>query len=1120
VTRGRADRVRATAPGPAPASAVAAPPTARPPLRHELTAALERREIAPSIAARIDRARAGGRPVEPPGGPSARLHEDAEADALAAELGARAFTTGRNVFVRRGELTPGLLAHELHHVRQQALGPPVSSLRIDRKDSAAEREAARAARGAVASVTPVPAGLVQRQAAPASMQPPNQTLLPDLTQIHWRAVQSDDAVLMLRGDDHALYVLPARGLVFEPLPEAPQAKAAQPASIGIPAAGHAATYLVRTGQGVGVLIDAAGTARGQPNVLMPASLAFIRARMGITNILGAVLSHTHADHIANLESFVQSGQVTGNRVFVYPGWESATAGPLARVFASLRAQRYAAQGFGPGWQPTQLTTRDVAGVTSATLQLGDARIDVVTRSVDLQRYVAELRAGRSGTKFADAASMLTRVRLAGFDFDLTIVGDIRGETLADLHDQMGAAAFNDFFKDTRVLGGFQHHLGAVNSARDVRGMLLLLRAARSAEVQLTAVVQTDAGRNMDLIRQLQEAGVRVIALGQVDPNAPAGVTIKATGAVEAQGAQTFDPTATALEAQSRIARLLRAAEVLEQHPTLISVSGAGHREIAQGLRAEAERLRGALYERQELALGQTWRSTTRADYATRLAQNTTSLTTPRGMAASVGDDGLRMLGRVAERGEEMEREVYLARQIGRASERLRRLVMEVEPEFARAVLADEFGRATTERETLRAQRRAETTLRRQAELQRIVGSSGGGGMGRMGKGVAVGLIALQLFEIVEPFITFEIQQYRDRKARDFYTFLTVGSWWQDKAVPMPLRARRGGADVPLGEMTPAALRRIWEDLPSNQQRPQKELPEAVQKSSPLQALWIPRLSEWPAPAQIWDAFRLWISIQVNTFDDYAAEFMDVPNPAIRQQGSFQTGTWEVLTGSIDSDGHVEEHWDASPELTKIMNATANTVIAGTEQRIEEAWKRRGAIEQQPSTMYDPNVPRAPIRQPLTRAHFRSGVGPVYSAIYIEAIHDWEIRKLDSFRFFDRNPYFQVHDAMGGPRGYVMVTGADYNTAAALRAGRTWHEDPARTVKIPKDVTPMYETLPRPPEYSAEEKAALAAAQAQQAVYYATPSSNVFRGEVHFPVLGPNVEGAVYVEASDLGEREL
>ncbi|MGJ7506603.1 eCIS core domain-containing protein [Variovorax sp. GT1P44] len=54
-----------------------------------------------------------------------RIHHDSRADGLSESLSARAFTTGRDVFFRQGEYSPGtssgreLLAHELTHVVQQ-----------------------------------------------------------------------------------------------------------------------------------------------------------------------------------------------------------------------------------------------------------------------------------------------------------------------------------------------------------------------------------------------------------------------------------------------------------------------------------------------------------------------------------------------------------------------------------------------------------------------------------------------------------------------------------------------------------------------------------------------------------------------------------------------------------------------------------------------------------------------------------------------------------------------------------------------------------------------------------------------------------------------------------------
>lgn len=58
-----------------------------------------------------------------------RVHADGEANELSRDLGAKAFTSGRDVFFREGAFDPStpegfsLLVHESTHVLQQAAGP-------------------------------------------------------------------------------------------------------------------------------------------------------------------------------------------------------------------------------------------------------------------------------------------------------------------------------------------------------------------------------------------------------------------------------------------------------------------------------------------------------------------------------------------------------------------------------------------------------------------------------------------------------------------------------------------------------------------------------------------------------------------------------------------------------------------------------------------------------------------------------------------------------------------------------------------------------------------------------------------------------------------------------------
>ncbi|MFI2758902.1 DUF4157 domain-containing protein [Streptomyces echinatus] len=92
------------------------------------------------LAARITALRGGGKPLPAElraeaesgfGTPlgDVHLHDDAEAAELASLLGARAFTSGNDIFFNSGEYNPStpdgyeLLAHELTHTLQQSAGP-------------------------------------------------------------------------------------------------------------------------------------------------------------------------------------------------------------------------------------------------------------------------------------------------------------------------------------------------------------------------------------------------------------------------------------------------------------------------------------------------------------------------------------------------------------------------------------------------------------------------------------------------------------------------------------------------------------------------------------------------------------------------------------------------------------------------------------------------------------------------------------------------------------------------------------------------------------------------------------------------------------------------------------
>lgn len=108
-----------------------------------------------------------------------RVHDDAAARASAAEIGARAYTSGNHIVLGAGGADKHTLAHELTHVIQQRQGPVAgtadgSGLKVsdpsDRFERQAEANASRVMSGGSSLLAPAPAQAagVQRAAGPQS----------------------------------------------------------------------------------------------------------------------------------------------------------------------------------------------------------------------------------------------------------------------------------------------------------------------------------------------------------------------------------------------------------------------------------------------------------------------------------------------------------------------------------------------------------------------------------------------------------------------------------------------------------------------------------------------------------------------------------------------------------------------------------------------------------------------------------------------------------------------------------------------------------------------------------------------------------------------------------------
>ena len=113
----------------------------------------------------------GARPAFAGERPDVRLHDDGVAAGLSRQLGALAFTFGRDIFLAGNAPDLGsddgqaMLRHELTHVDQQARSGTTRPLRVSSPDSPAEQEATRAQHARTETVTAAH-GTVARQEMP------------------------------------------------------------------------------------------------------------------------------------------------------------------------------------------------------------------------------------------------------------------------------------------------------------------------------------------------------------------------------------------------------------------------------------------------------------------------------------------------------------------------------------------------------------------------------------------------------------------------------------------------------------------------------------------------------------------------------------------------------------------------------------------------------------------------------------------------------------------------------------------------------------------------------------------------------------------------------------------
>lgn len=1061
-----------------------------------------------------------------------RTYSGIPAAKSAEAFGAKAYTIGSNIVFADGHYAPGtavgqrLIAHELAHVVQQAGGSARDGyLPIH------ERAAP---------------GVVHREAAETESEAsvPEEVKvalsgLPDWTALSWKP--EDDYVLLIHSGQR-LFVLPSTGLLYRPTPPEGAPKTPSDPWYGVPAVGKEGRGLVRTSSGVGVWLDVGGA----PAALLPQALAELRIRMGVASIERVIPLHIHADHERDLIAEIKRSKLSASQVVIAGAWLRGKTGPLVKDVNALRGTKdpdLVTRGFGPQWQPAHpsVTPLPKSGAFRIPVTFAESNVamELIGTGEAFAAYEQAHQAGEPRAPLTDAASFLAIVTNPAAKYDIAVVNDLRGADILRLRDALETAAPGSFaaaFARVRVMHGFQHHLGAVNSPDDVRGIIELLNVTLMQSGELTVVVQTRKGfMNEELAAALRSAGVRVVAA--LEPVGPVfGTAIARTsGRVATRGAGIEDVRGEriAREANQRLAGLRELVGVLERDGDLLSYE-TSREQATQELRAQRNALESLLKERNralfEPLIPEARRPATAqplralADINVAIDQtlqiqsySAHDLELARGVAKNAAD--LRALNQ----------ELARLKGEGEASVELYKLVARLDPRVAESLMFDSQGRPFPERLVRRS-------LAAQAQLEEL-GREGpaiaGGVPSRLFTGV---LLVVTIVNEVGPVVE---ATRRTHLQENVLRFLQIAEWWGQLGVKPLLGA---AVDPVFGEATlltgtdkqeeiwNRVAKKVWGQIPVDQRVPEEKLPKDVREAAEVDDLWIESI-----PSINWIPFGLWITAHVRNYDEYAARFVDSKPQGIRRRGDdFATSEWDILLATFETSGYnrIEDHWYHDETFSKIMRATARRVIAGTEAAIGRTWQRRVTEPPPP----EPTAIRAPeetVRavspiegmRPTRRARFKADrtheVFGVYDQDRIIGPRDW----------WAPSPFFIVFEYEPAPEGYLAVSGADYNTYGAIRSAATFMRDLTEIVQIrsplrdPGDVLArtenIFSDIPREEDLSDRERRAIRDWRSNPTnvrfIRYDAGPSNPYMGEIQYywARTGPNVRVTALARKDDL-----
>ena len=915
----------------------------------------------------------------------------------------------------------------------------------------------------------------------------------------WLTDEDDNMLHIISGEKHYLINL-------NPYVRIVPDKGDNTPIFGVFATGKGGSALVKTEKGRAIMFDA-GSGSSVRLAVYERELSQLLSFMGIKRVDALFLTHHHEDHTNKIVEVIKKFRIRAENLIIseYFSYKSGVREKIEKLANDKETRTL-------GYNRFQfLNNFELPLSNSKILEFnsreGNLIFEYLANKEDVEKLIEEVKKGKKpNSKIEDAASFLVKVSEYGKEFKMVILNDFRGINYKTFYEAMeiNPGSFNRFFKDVKLVGGFQHHLGKVYDAADVEGISIFLKATVYRNTKLTVLVQTsDEFKRNNLIDALNILGVDVMTTTESTSDLGSGIVAKSNGIFEPYGTGSTTSYAEGKEAIEWYSKLLMLNENIDllAKNGAVKQSDAEYNEFKKEIKKELDRVEAFMQQREKRSIetlkGQTAKDDKTSKINTEGIQiNTSKILENKILQEKLNDyapivKAIKMFAELNAYAENLDRELRGLKTQKLASNELVNLIYKASPTFANEVLS---------RSRAISQVRFITELAIQARMNQALEESAGAGTPAL-RVFAWAALALELMnDIVLPAMISE----NNSKKLEFMRAYDVVLWWFEKNVPIKVKGIVNNATFDKDEEI-------------------TELSEINKRISEgdIDGLEVKKISN-----ENWDFFKLWLSQNIISYNDYATYFRDDKSDAFRHEPNgkenFKEHRWKYKrpywrVGHISDNQDFE--WVESNEFTSIMNELAARIINNTEIDLDSAYENRNSIKQSQPKLDERDKVKSP--QPihirpkiLGKARFKNNAAKALYSVYEqkEIIKEKEWWRLDDIDFFilEKSNYDNFEEYLEIPEEYTLVMGANYNTYANIRGIKNW----AYSVKDVFKVERRHKTL-----FADELDRKVQELLAQGWIKEELPLTSTYEYFLHLPGYAPNLYAVGLVLTSSIQQTQ-